>query len=166
MKKLLVAYATKTGSTAQVAEALGKSLSGKGLSVEVRNMRDVASLDGYAGAALGAPINGMRWMPEGAAFVSANATVLRSMPVALFYLSYIQFADGRGVWKRSISKGMDEMAASIGAFSVGAFGGKLSGPFPAPARFIFGTRKDAPADLRDWDAIRAWADEIAPRFRE
>jgi len=113
---------------------------------------------------LGAAINGMRWLPEASAFAAANAAALRAMPTALFYLSYIEFGDGRGIWRKSIKKGMDELAASLGAFSVRGFGGKLSAPLPPAARFLFGTRADAPADLRDWAAVGAWAAEIAPRL--
>lgn len=164
MNKVLVAYASKTGSTAEVAEAIGAALAGRGIAAEVRKIGDAASIEGYVGAVLGSPINGMRWLPEASAFVSANAPALRSMPVALFYLSYIQFADGRPIWKRSIDAGMKALAASAGAFAVRGFGGKAASSLPGFARFIFGTRPDAPSDLRDWDAIRAWAGELADRF--
>lgn len=162
MKKLLVAYATKAGSTEEVARAVAKVFEERGWIVDARNVAEVASLGGYSAAVVGAPINSMRWLPAAAAFVAANAAALSAIPTALFYLSYVQFADGRESWKRSIKKGMDALADSVKARAVGAFGGKVEGPMPPPARFIFGTRKDAPPDLRDWDAIRAWAAEIEP----
>jgi len=165
VKKVLVAYRSKTGSTAEVAAAIGKALAEKGLEVEVLGMDEVRSLEGYSAAVLGSPINGMRWQPEAASFVSTNAAALRAMPVALFYLSYIEFADGRPMWIRAIKKGMDALAASVGAFAVRGFGGRIETAFPAFARFLFGTRADAAPDLRDWDAVRSWAAELAPRLR-
>ncbi len=164
MKKVLVAYSTKDGSTAEVAEAIGKALGERGLEAEVRPVGQVAGLEGYGAVVLGSPINGMRWQQPAESFVGAHAAALRGMPVALFYLSYIEFAEGRPTWRRSIRKGMEALSAAAGAFSCRGFGGKLASPLPPAARFLFGTRKDAPADLRDWDAVRSWAGEIAPRL--
>jgi menaquinone-dependent protoporphyrinogen oxidase len=164
MKKLLVAYATRTGTTAEVAAEIGRVLEAKGFAVEVRKLAEVVSLDGYAAAVIGAPINGMRWHPEASAFVAANKAALGAVPVACFYLSYIAFAGGREAWKRSISKGMDEVGASVQAVSIGAFGGALAGPLPAPMRLLFGIEKGQSLDKRDWDAIRAWASGLGERL--
>jgi menaquinone-dependent protoporphyrinogen oxidase len=161
MKKALVAYATKTGTTAEVAVEIGKALEAAGWSVDIKKLAEVSGLGGYSAAVIGAPINGMSWLPEAKAFVAANAAALGAMPVACFYLSYIAFAGGRETWKRTIKKGMDGIAASIDARSLGAFGGRLPGPLPGFARFLFGTERGAPLDKRDWDAIRSWASALA-----
>lgn len=164
MKKVLVAYASTTGSTEEAARLVARELTARGLAAEALRFSEVGSLEGYDAAVLGAPINGMRWLPEAAGFAASRAADLKGRPVACFYLSYIAFAGGREAWKRSIGRNMGVAAASVGAFSVGAFPGRLAKPLPAFARWLFGTRADAPADLFDPAAARAWAAEIAQRL--
>lgn len=52
---VLVAYATRYGSTPEVADAVGDRLRAAGLEVEVRPVDGVRSLDGYTAAVIGAP---------------------------------------------------------------------------------------------------------------
>jgi len=161
MKKILVAYVSKTGTTAEVAAEIGKTLDGAGWQADIRRMSEVSSLEDYSAVVLGAPINGMRWHAEAAAFAADHREALRGLPAACFYLSYIMFAGGRESLKGAIRKSMEELASSFGARSVGAFGGRIQSPLPAPIRFAFGTEKGGSLDKRDWDVIRSWASEIA-----
>jgi menaquinone-dependent protoporphyrinogen oxidase len=55
-KKILVAYATRTGSTAEVAEAIAKRFCDAGFSAEMRHVTDLDGLDGYSAAVFGSAI--------------------------------------------------------------------------------------------------------------
>ena len=55
MARILVAYATKKGSTAEIAQAIGKELRTAGHLVDVTEMKSVSSLDGYNAVVIGAP---------------------------------------------------------------------------------------------------------------
>ena len=46
-KSILLAYATRFGSTQEVAEAITATLREAGIEVELQAMQDVESLDGY-----------------------------------------------------------------------------------------------------------------------
>ena len=64
MSKILVAYVSKTGTTKEVAEEIGRILEEKGLEADVMEIPRVQGFEGYSGAVIGSPINGMRWLPE------------------------------------------------------------------------------------------------------
>ncbi len=68
-KKILVAYATRTASTGEVAEAIALRLCDTGFDAEVRPVADVTALDGYDGAVLGSAIRFAAWLPEMVGFL-------------------------------------------------------------------------------------------------
>ena len=53
---VLVAYATRYGSTQEVAEAVAATLRERGLEVDIQPMREVRALDQYRAVVLGAPL--------------------------------------------------------------------------------------------------------------
>jgi menaquinone-dependent protoporphyrinogen oxidase len=62
--KTLITYATCTGSTCGVAEAIGKTLTESGLSVDVLPMRQVQGLSPYRAVVAGSAVQNKQWLPE------------------------------------------------------------------------------------------------------
>jgi menaquinone-dependent protoporphyrinogen oxidase len=67
--QILVAYASRAGSTAGVAEAIGQTLAESGAQVEVRPMQDVEDLAPYRAVVAGSAIQGGKWLPEAMQFM-------------------------------------------------------------------------------------------------
>jgi menaquinone-dependent protoporphyrinogen oxidase len=162
MKNILVAYATKTGSTKEVAEEMARVMTSGGMRAEAKPMAEVGSLEAYDGVVVGAPINGMRWLPEALAFVEANKAKLASVPTAYFLLS-VAIA-GKGLFTKKVFSCLDPAAAIVKPVNTGFFGGFMSQEPPMILRLVFGLKKDAPKDARDWEAIRRWAGEVSSRI--
>jgi menaquinone-dependent protoporphyrinogen oxidase len=73
---ILVAYASRAGSTAGVAEAIGQTLAESGAHVEVRRMQDVKDLAAYRAVVAGSAIQGGHWLPEAMHFMQTHQAVL------------------------------------------------------------------------------------------
>jgi menaquinone-dependent protoporphyrinogen oxidase len=58
---ILVAYATRYGSTQEVAEVVVATLRERGLAVDIQPMRQVRTLEGYRTVVLGAPLYKFHW---------------------------------------------------------------------------------------------------------
>jgi len=163
MKKILVAYATKTGSTAEVAVEIGKTLAGLGREVDVKPIAEAGELSAYSSFVIGAPINGFRWRQDALDFVSANRAALSAKPTAFFLLS-IMYGHGRPSARRKAETFLAPVGALVKPVSTGFFGGVMASAPPWPLRVMFGVKKDAPRDARDWNAIRTWAAELAEKL--
>src|SRR4030042_6012460 len=83
MKKILVAYGTNAGSTAEVAEAVGEELGKNGDHVDVCQIRDGTALDGYDAVVVGAPMI-MGWHLSAVNFVKKHEQVLSRLKTAYF----------------------------------------------------------------------------------
>ena len=161
MALVLVAYATKYGSTQQVAEAVARRLRENGVETDVHRAGDVKSLDGYDGVVLGGALYYFRLLREGRRFLSRHRKALSATPFAAFGMGPIedkpeQYTDARAHLDKALDKHED-----ITPVAVTVFGGvlqptKLRFPDANPAMKGF----DA-TDLRDWTAIEAWADSLA-----
>ena len=157
MPSVLVAYATKYGSTQEIAEAVAETVREHGLDVDVRSARDVKAVDGYSAVVLGAPLYYFRWHKDARKFLDRHRKALSGLPVAVFAVGPMedkpeQFEDSRARLDKALAK--REWLAPV---AVTVFGGRFD---PAILRFPDNNpgMKNIPAsDIRDWDAIRAWA---------
>src|SRR5512139_3569288 len=82
--KILVTYASRAGSTAGVAEAIGKTLSEKGAQVDVIPMADVKDLSPYEAVVAGSAIRAAKWLPEAVRFIQTHRSTLAQKPFAMF----------------------------------------------------------------------------------
>ncbi|MDD4716847.1 MAG: flavodoxin domain-containing protein [Eubacteriales bacterium] len=160
MRNILIAYVSKTGTTAEAAALIASRLEEKGFYTTVLPISEAGSLEIYDSFIIGGPINGMTWHPEASSFVSTNTVILSEKDVSFFCLSYM-IKTGRDFWKKQISKAFDSSAAKVKPSSTGIFGGKIDKELPGIARFIFGVKRGSDADQRDNSEVIAWADKWA-----
>ena len=118
--KILVAYASRTGTTAGVAEAIGKTLAESGALVDVRPMAEVKDLTPYQAVVAGSAIQGKQWLPEAMQFMQTHQAALRQRPFAAF-LVCMTLAMKKGDYRDEVRR-----MAAAGAFA-GATGER--GPF-------------------------------------
>lgn len=160
-KRVLVGYATGKGSTEGVAEAIGTTLGERGHSVDVKPMSARPSLDGYDAVVLGSAVNGSTWLPEAISFVEANKQALGNLPVAVFCVHAMNFGDKPKPTKRRLAY-LNDVRALVTPCDEGFFGGvaPLGEDTSLILRAAFKAFGGEAGDTRDWDAIRAWAEQV------
>src|SRR4051812_33265786 len=82
--RVLVAYCTRSGSTAGVARGIAANLQEQGHSVDVREVRDAPGPRDYDAIVLGSPVFDGRWMPDAEAYVGEHRDALRMRQAWLF----------------------------------------------------------------------------------
>jgi menaquinone-dependent protoporphyrinogen oxidase len=156
---VLVAYATKHGSTRDVAEAIAERISTYGIATYVRPAGEVTSLDGYHGVVLGSAIYMGRLHADARRFLRRHRRCLAVRPFAVFAMGPRTLAD------EDVTRSHNQLGAALATdatprpCTTAVFGGVFD---PAQHRFPF-NRMPA-SDARDWNAIRAWADDVTIRF--
>jgi menaquinone-dependent protoporphyrinogen oxidase len=164
-RSVLVAYATRNGSTQEVAEAIAATLRKDGCEVDSMPLRNVRTLAGHRMVVLGAPLYMFRLHKDAKAFLSRHQKALKELSVAVFALG--PFHDEEKEWQE-VRMQLDRELAKFPWLTPVAntvFGGKFD---PAKLRFplnLFPAMKKMPAsDIRDWAAIRAWASDLAAKL--
>jgi menaquinone-dependent protoporphyrinogen oxidase len=166
--KILVTYASRFGSTAGVAEAIGKTLIENGAQVNVLPMREVKSLSGYDAVVAGSAINGGAWLPEAMQFFREHQLELKSKPFAAFLVCMTLTMRSGEQYRTHIASWLDPVRALVKPVSEGLFAGALDiakiPSFGDRLKFrlsvLFGVWKEG--DHRDWKAISAWASQLVP----
>jgi len=164
MPKLLVAYATRAGSTAEIAEFMGKVLSEAGVQADVLPIKQVRDLRGYSGVILGSAIRMGSVLPELIKFVQTHAATLSQVPLAYFNVNMTLMEDtpeNRAV----VDSYFKPLRAICEPLRVGAFAGKMDyARLGVLLRFVFSKNKEKipEGDWIDWEAIRAWTLEVLP----
>ena len=163
--RVLVGYATKTGSTAGVARRIGEVLGERGLRVDVRPMAQTKSLDGYDMVIVGSAVNGGAWLPEAIGFVEQHGQALRALPVAAFCVHILNAGDSQGAATRRMAY-LDNVRSIVEpieeAFFLGKGPDKDANLFTRLAFRAFGGAGEG--DCRDWDAISEWARALRMRY--
>jgi menaquinone-dependent protoporphyrinogen oxidase len=168
--KILVTYATCTGSTVGVAEAIGKTLSDGGLTVDVLPMREVKDLTQYRAVVAGSAIQSKQWLPEAIDFVRANRAELSRKPFAAFLVCMTLAMKNGENYRPFVADFLAPVRALVKPVSEGLFEGALDiSKVPTlkdrvlfRMSVLFGVWREG--DHRDWKAIHSWAESLAPRL--
>lgn len=164
---ILIAYASRAGSTAGVAEAIGRALAESGAQIEVRPMQDVTDLTPYRAVIAGSAIQRKQWLPEAMDFIRANQIALRQKPFAAF-LVCMTLAMPNQQYHRVVADWLKPVRDLVKPKSEGFFAGALD-ISTVPSRLdrlkfrlsvAFGVWTEG--DHRDWNAIREWAVSLRP----
>jgi menaquinone-dependent protoporphyrinogen oxidase len=162
--KLLVAYASRFGSTAEVAKAIAEVLSQKGATVETLHVKNATDLNGYDAVIVGGAIHYDKWMAEAAAFVTTHEEALSALPVAYFFTCLTLSKQSEKAERQAMAYAakLCALVPQVEPVDVGRFAGVLSyGRLPfflrLLAKGVFSLLGVKEGDYRDWDAIHAWA---------
>lgn len=165
--KILVTYASRTGTTAGVAEAIGQVLAEDGTAVDVRPVGKVSDLSPYSAVVVGSAIRGAEWLPEAMQFVRDHQRELAARPFATF-LVCMTLAMPNKDYHEEVAKWLQPVRDLVEPVSMGLFAGALDiskvPTFRARLNFRISVRLGvwSEGDHRNWEDIRAWAEELRP----
>ncbi|MBV8394856.1 MAG: flavodoxin domain-containing protein [Actinobacteria bacterium] len=153
---VLVAYATKKGSTREVAESIATTLAAQGLVVETRPAADVGDLSPYGGVVLGSSIYTGRLHADARYFLRRHRHELTHKRFAVFALGprTLEREDVANS-RKQVDHELEKMP-ELSPLSVAVFGGVLD-----PEQHHFPFNHMPKTDARDWNAIESWADAIS-----
>jgi menaquinone-dependent protoporphyrinogen oxidase len=187
MAPILVAYTTNSGSTEEVARAVGEELGKNGSQVDVLRLEEVSSLEPYDAVVIGAPLI-MGWHRAAVRFIKKHQTALSQVPVAYFFTAMsltqthesqlentpvwidpdlvqepkdpgrLSFKENYATLSNYLGKAL-KAAPAIKPVSAGFFGGKLE-LFRLPffqMLFVMLIIRAQPGDRRNWENIQGWA---------
>lgn len=161
---VLVAYASKRGSTAEIAETVAATLRREGLKVCLEPAGEVRSLEGYDAVVLGSAVYMKRWRGDARHFLKKHRKALRQKPFWVFSSGPVgDPAQDNPEWAEPPK--LAEKVEELGGRGHVVFGGCLP---TEPKGFmeramVEGAPKEY-RDRRDWDEIRGWAKRIAEQL--
>ena len=170
-KRILIAYASRFGTTGGVAERIGRVFCEKGQTADVRHIKNMGDIESYDAAVIGSAVRSSKWLPEAVQFVQENRKTLSRMPVA-YFLTCLATAqktpDARSTAQSYMDSALQEVP-EVKPVDTGLFAGVLDyGKMNFIMRAVMKSKmKDkgvAEGDYRDWNGIRSWAENVAPKL--
>ena len=168
-EKILVAYASRTGSTAGVAQAIGQVLVESGAQVVVLPVQAVTDLAPYRAVVTGSAVQGGKWLPEAMQFIQTHQAALTRLPCAMFTVC-MTLAISNGKYRQEVATWLEPVRQLVHPVSEGLFAGMLDisqvPSFSDRLKFHLSVAMGVwtEGDQRDWEAIREWAAGLRPRL--
>ena len=173
-KKILIAYDTIHGSTAEVAWRIGQDLCAMGFQADVKLAAHVTDVDYYDGVIVASAIYKFTWLPDAKAFLEKYKDKLAVKPTALFIVCAgmaIDTPDNRMMIQKVFVDPTLSKYLEIIPISIGLFGGAVNFKteqytlFEKIVLHILGLilHFKNQADWRNWPEIDAWAAEVGEK---
>ncbi len=163
---VLVTYATRYGSTKEVAEKIVENLENRGKSVDLIPCSQVTSLEKYQFIIIGAPFYVGKMLKDAKSFMLKFKNQLPQKNVAFFALGPLRNDEKDIADTKSQLEGELVKFPWVKPVSMEMFGGKYD---PENLNFFDGLLTKPPAsplhglemiDIRNWDEITKWAEEL------
>ena len=160
MEKVLVAYASCCGSTAEVGQAIADQLCRRGASVAMCSVEDVQDVAVYDAVVVGSAIRMGKWLPAAVQFVDRNRALLQSKQTAFFTVHMLN-VDDSAASRQARAAYMEPVHTLLMPQHEAFFAGKMDmGKLSFTDRMIAKLVKSKDEDKRSWPAIHAWGDQI------
>jgi menaquinone-dependent protoporphyrinogen oxidase len=159
-KNILITYATKAGSTVEIASIIGESLSKRGFTVDVKSVKEKPSIESYSAVVLGSAIRMGGWLPEMVEFIKTNQSVLQSRPVALFTVHILN--TGADETSRAARLAyLNSVRPLVSPVDEVFFTGSINiETLSFVDRLMVKMVKSPIGDFRNWDQIRDWSENV------
>lgn len=166
--KVLVTYASKYGSTAEIAEKIGQLLRKSELQADVMPANRAGDPTNYQAVIVGSAVYIGQWRREAASFLKANEKILAQKPVWLFSSGPTGEGDLEALlqgWR--FPKGLQPIADRIQPRDIAVFRGAVETQKLNPLeKWMMKQVKAAGGDFRDWEAITSWVAAVAVAVKE
>lgn len=160
---VLVGYATRYGSAAQVAERIADRLRSRGVEVALRPLTDALDPSEYDAVVLGSAVYSGSWLPDAVNFVQRHGATLAERPVWTFSVGSLERQ--RGLLRRRRwpdARQLPDITNRIGTRDHAFFGGVIDpAALPLLQRWVFRAAGGRYGDFRDRSQIDRWAARIA-----
>jgi len=160
---ILIAYASRYGSTREIAEAIQRVLRDRGRAVDVRPASEVARLEGYRAVVLGSALYSGSWLEDAREFLESFQEELSALPLWLFSSGPtvagdpVEALDG---W--TFPDDLQELREASGARDVALFAGRIDPDLLDLQDWLINrSMRGVSGDFRNWSRIEAWATHIA-----
>ncbi|SRR5579875_2070277 len=166
--KVLVAAASRHGSTAAIAEAIGEVLKSRGFDVTVATPENVAGLSEFDAVVLGSAVYMGHWLEPATGLARRLGRELAGRPVWLFSSGPVGDPSKKYTQQMDVDPvDLQAVQSATGARAHKRFSGKLDrhnlGGLQRVGLSLF---RGLQGDFRDWTAIREWAGSIADQLAE
>ena len=162
-QRILVAYASGLGSTIEIANQIGKTLSEGGIAVDVKPIGNGLSTDGYQAAIIGSAVRHGAWLPEAVDFVRNHRQALNEIPVALFCVHISNLGNDDNSRRNRLGY-LDEIRTLLNPVDEAFFAGKFDRRGATLLLPGWLARLVPTLDFRKWNKIRAWAEGVLPHL--
>ena len=162
--RILIAFASRYGSTRGIADAIAERLQAAGHTVDVRHAADVEGVAAYDAVVLGSAIYDQAWLPEAAQLARHDARMLAERPLWLFSVGALSSEQDwpLGALARREPKESVRLQRALRPRDYHVFAGAVAPEhLSLVGRLFFRALKGRYGDYRDWREIAAWADGIA-----
>jgi menaquinone-dependent protoporphyrinogen oxidase len=164
----LVAYASKYGTTAEIANKIGEALTRAGLTVNVVPANEVENLRSYGAIVLGSAVYAGQWLKPAAKFLKDNQAVLATRPLWLFSSGPTGPGDPvtiLGGWR--FPQTLQPIADHLKPRDIALFHGAIRlDKLHLSDKLILRAMRVEPEDSRDWNDIARWAQGIAQQLAQ
>jgi menaquinone-dependent protoporphyrinogen oxidase len=163
MTTILVAYASKHGSTAEIAQAIGETLQHNGFNVAVLAVNQVGIVREYDVIVLGSAVYNGQWLKDAVNFLRTSARSLQDIPFYLFSSGPIGEGDPMDLMDGfTIPDDVKDLTANMNRRDVQVFHGKIDlRKLTLAELMLFKSIGAQTGDFRKWDAIKLWAQHIS-----
>ena len=167
-KKMLVTYASRTGSTAQIAEAICKTLVKNGEEAELLLIENVKDLSAYHAVIVGSPIRKSQWLPEAMQFLQHHRAELARKRVATFTVCITIAMSNTERYQDAVRQWIAPVRVLVHPVTEGLFAGRLDFsklPWTLDTlllRITVALGVFPNGDHCDWNAVHAWAQDLQP----
>ena len=160
IKKILLVYASKCGSTAEIANSMGKVLTEQGYGVDILSVDKVKSIDDYGAILAGSAIRVGAWLPEAMDFIKENQATLRQLPTAIFSVHGLNWENTAAseVLRKNYTSAIKQLITPMDEVF---FPGKIDYlKMTFLEKMLSKAVNAVEEDRRDWTVINGWAAEI------